>query len=211
MELRTAARIVLATVLAAGAGLSSGRDHVVASHPTTCIAIYFEPGNLPNDVILRPTFFVSQIFEKSGLRLVWHGPRRRNAPDGRCDKSLDVGVIPKAPTAASRDALAAAQAFGSAVTLYLDRIELFLRRTPGDRCILFAYILAHELGHVIEGFDRHSDSGILKERWTDADFSAMRLFHLQFAEEDVDLIRRGARGTNHPLPKFTTAAAGVGR
>ena len=72
-----------------------------------------------------------------------------------------------------------------------NRIERLSARYHDAPEVLLAYILAHELAHAIEGHDRHSDSGILKARWSDADWFQMLKHKLTFTDEDVDLIRQG--------------------
>jgi hypothetical protein len=46
-------------------------------------------------------------------------------------------------------------------------------------------VLVHEVSHILEGVSRHSDSGVMKARWTGNDFA------LGFAQMDVELIHEG--------------------
>ena len=45
----------------------------------------------------------------------------------------------------------------------------------------------------MEGISRHSATGIMKARWDDNDYCAMRRKPLDFAQEDVDLIYAGLK------------------
>jgi hypothetical protein len=56
---------------------------------------------------------------------------------------------------------------------------------------LLAHVLVHEIAHVIEGNDQHSDSGMMKARWDAEDYQRMRHSSLGFTEEDLQLIRIG--------------------
>ena len=54
-----------------------------------------------------------------------------------------------------------------------------------------AYVLAHELAHAMQGVARHSESGILKAHWSNADCVEMAFHTLAFTQFDVELIHRG--------------------
>ena len=56
---------------------------------------------------------------------------------------------------------------------------------------LLAYVLAHELAHVMQGLDHHSASGIMKANWSYREYFMMLSRTLTFTAEDVDLIRAG--------------------
>lgn len=56
---------------------------------------------------------------------------------------------------------------------------------------ILAYVLVHEITHILQGICRHSDSGIMKADWGTDDFFQMRHKALRFSEYDIDLIRIG--------------------
>lgn len=45
---------------------------------------------------------------------------------------------------------------------------------------LLGHVLAHELGHVLQGVARHSEEGVLKERWSAAEIQVMPTRQLRF-------------------------------
>ena len=49
--------------------------------------------------------------------------------------------------------------------------------------------MAHEFGHVLEGVDRHSPTGVMKAHLTRDDYDEMMHHPLSFAPEDVRMIR----------------------
>ena len=77
------------------------------------------------------------------------------------------------------------------VDIRYDRV----RNSAGDsrdlEPLLLAHVLVHELTHVLECLDRHSDAGIMKSRWTSEDFYDMRWKPLAFSQDDIELIRMG--------------------
>jgi hypothetical protein len=57
--------------------------------------------------------------------------------------------------------------------------------------ILLAHVLVHEITHVLQCVDRHSDTGVMKARWTTDDYYDMRWKPLEFTSEDIELIHLG--------------------
>jgi hypothetical protein len=49
--------------------------------------------------------------------------------------------------------------------------------------LLLRPLPVHEITHVLEGIDRHSATGIMKDRWDDNDYAEMRRKPLRFAPE----------------------------
>jgi hypothetical protein len=123
----------------------------------------------------------SGIFEKIGVHLKWHTGER---PAGRISLA-DLAI-------------------------YEDRILPFPAEFRIPRDVAAGYVLAHELAHVIEGVNRHSESGILKAQWSRQDYADMALGKLAFTPRDVELIRLGltdrVRGRG---PERTAAPAPV--
>jgi hypothetical protein len=74
------------------------------------------------------------------------------------------------------------------ITVFWDRIH----DSPGaPPVVVLAHVLVHEITHILQGIDRHSESGIMKSKWTLADFRAMASEPLPFTLLDVELIQRG--------------------
>jgi len=83
------------------------------------------------------------------------------------------------------------------ITVFSDRIQGLARQFAVEEFKLTAHVLVHEIGHVLERLDHHSDTGIMKARWSRADFQAMTRRPLPFAAEDLARIR----GTLAELPR----------
>jgi hypothetical protein len=92
-----------------------------------------------------------------------------------------------APQKFSPDALAYALPYqGRHITVFLDRIE-----TMECPAIVLAHVMVHEITHIVQGVCRHSDTGLMKARWTSHDLVEMRHRPLPFAPEDLILVYRG--------------------
>jgi hypothetical protein len=78
---------------------------------------------------------------------------------------------------------------GIHVVVFLDRVQ----DTVGPQMVtkLLAYVLVHELTHILEGFSGHSATGIMKARWDQKDYDLMSRDKLLFTAEDVTLIYKG--------------------
>jgi hypothetical protein len=101
-------------------------------------------------------------------------------------------MLKQAPPSATSLALAGAQPYtssGTLISIYEDRVQRLLATLPSVSQVLLAYVLAHELGHVLMGSDYHADAGIMKAQWSAADYAAMRGRALRFTESDSDRIR----------------------
>lgn len=129
----------------------------------------------------------ARIFAQIGVSLLWHA--------GNPPKEAGPGVIQisigRAPANAASGALGATLLPGFTITLYLDRIQELQARIPTAGSVLFGYVLAHEIGHVLQGTPRHSEVGILRGRWSGDDYAKMSALRLTFTPGDVEQIWRG--------------------
>jgi hypothetical protein len=66
-----------------------------------------------------------------------------------------------------------------------DRVAELSTNVPN----ILGYVLAHEIGHVLQGLARHSDEGILKAKWNGTDYDLMGVLRLTFSPDDAEIIR----------------------
>ena len=103
---------------------------------------------------------------------------------------FEIRVMSNAPAGARREVLATTRLAPREVFVYADRVQaLMVKSHPAVQQIAFAYVIAHELGHAIQGVARHSEEGIMKPRWSGEDLTAMLFHDLRFAEADAVMIR----------------------
>ncbi len=106
---------------------------------------------------------------------------------------LAVEIIPHAPASFSDVALAMSLPYadsGVRIVIFYDRVEPLLRGHHATQATVLGYVLAHEVAHVLQGIARHSETGIMRARWTDNDFKQMGIRVLTFTPEDVQLIQQ---------------------
>jgi hypothetical protein len=58
---------------------------------------------------------------------------------------------------------------------------------------IMGHVLAHEIGHVLEGVARHTPDGLMQARFTDDQLAMMAVKPVPFSEEDRTLIRQTIR------------------
>jgi len=139
---------------------------------------------------------VAAMFSQIGVNLTWH------TGTSDCDRlpGQSVGTAFKirwaehAPCTSPAGTLASARPFGASgtsVTIYEAPLQRFLSKYANAPELVLAYVLAHELAHVMQRLDHHSDSGILKTNWSYREYYKMLSGTLTFTAQDADLIRAG--------------------
>ena len=62
---------------------------------------------------------------------------------------------------------------------------------PSLRGRLLAHVLAHEISHILQGTNRHADSGVMKTGWSNVDYEAMARAPLAFTPFDIEEMQDG--------------------
>src|SRR5207302_776444 len=101
-----------------------------------------------------------------------------------------IGLNTHTPATLHPGALAWALPYeGTQIRVFNDRIAQ--NHGPAEVPIVLAHVLAHEITHVLQGINRHSDQGVMKAEWERSDIAQMLWEPLTFTDEDVILIHRG--------------------
>lgn len=138
---------------------------------------------VPDVVKAEAVARATSMFTRIGVKISW----RRGRPVRDRGNAIAIELTENTPAALMPGALAYAFPFeGVHIRVFYDRVRLLC--DGGD---LLAHVLVHEITHILEGIDRHSETGIMKSRWSADDFSAMRFGSLGFAAADVVLIHSG--------------------
>ena len=135
--------------------------------------------------VIQAQNLARQILSQAGIALDWC-KRERTCSDwqGR----LRLHLLPRAPESLRLAAMAEAFVFeGRTIRIYWNRLND--RRGSLAPAQLLAHVIVHEVMHLLQGCNRHSDSGIMKASWTEEDYSRMRRGQLTFAVEDLELLQ----------------------
>jgi hypothetical protein len=165
-----------AIILAAGS-LAAGSSGSVSRYRVS-VCSSNEPG-APDIARL----LTKQIFADIGVKLEWLYTKK--CPAGALQISLQSGT----PSGMWPGALGYAMPCeGTRIVIFLDRVRA---QTSGNSAQVLAYVMAHEITHILQGFSRHSLAGLMKAHWEHEDFFAMSTASLPFTPEDVELIYQG--------------------
>jgi hypothetical protein len=103
---------------------------------------------------------------------------------------------------------------GVLATIYYDRVAWLAAQSGTDVTRLLGRTIAHELGHLLIGSQRHSESGLMRAVWTREDLERARADDWRFTSRDAAAIRRRAslaeaRRQARWLPRFPSSSSGA--
>jgi hypothetical protein len=130
----------------------------------------------------------TQLFANIGVGIEWYHD------DGHCKVPPEEFLVILVSTGASDSKLPGALAYsqlddGAHIEVFYNRVVKTVE--PRQVPVLLGHVLAHEIAHMLEGLNRHSDAGVMKAHWDERDFIEMSDRLLPFAPEDAELIQRG--------------------
>jgi hypothetical protein len=168
--------IILIAAASSAAGAIGGAPPAVRK-----VTVCMESG--PGD-FGRARMMTASLFARIGVTLEWY-------EWSRCpSEALRIGLSDKTPEDLRPGALAYAVPFeGTHIRVFWDRVQA---GACGSRVTaLLAYVLAHEITHMLQGCTRHSATGVMKAQWDPADVERMARMELPFTADDIDLIYGG--------------------
>jgi hypothetical protein len=146
---------------------------------------------LSSEVMVRAQAEAARIFAELGVDLLW-----ANATIGTpaSPPRITVVVAPIAVRGAMRRALGTAIATestaGHRAYAYVDRVRLFAKRTSLDLAKVLGHVIAHEMGHLLLGHNRHALSGIMRDQWKQPEINLLEARRLTFTDDHALAIRR---------------------
>ena len=178
-------------------GFSVLRAHAgVERVPEGSIEIYLvNTPQVPSFIQSCATQKADRSFRDVGLKVRFHTGK---PPVATGEAPIVVHFVKDTDSAVRPHALAYAYPFeGSRIDVVYSRVERLSLPRSG---ILLAYVLVHEIAHILQGTTRHSMRGIMKAAWDGDDQMDMLFGALRFLPEDVAAIcdgiavRRGDQG-----------------
>jgi hypothetical protein len=171
---------VVAALLTAGRGIAQDE------RPSLRINLHHGP-RVEAVEVCRAKLIAARILADAGVRVEWAGGTRPAAPPV---EMIEIQLDDAAPVnQVTNEALGYAlinQTAGVRVHIFLDRISAVDKKHSG---MALGHVLAYEIGHVLEGAARHSETGVLKANFDAGDMKAMAKAPLRFAPADVALIQ----------------------
>lgn len=144
-------------------------------------------------VVGEAEWIATKMFAGVGIRIAWHGYA---SACPMLDQPIIINIGIHTPKAYFPAAFGFALPYeGIHIRVFYDRVRSAARQAgvaqPGRVADLLAHVLAHEITHILQVSNSHSDEGVMKARWGSQDYAQMRRTPLAFTESDVMLIRRG--------------------
>jgi hypothetical protein len=191
MDFRIAA-IFAAVTFAAVPGQAEGS----APYTEEPVTVFLDlKARVPFDTLISAENLAYIMFAKARVYLNWQLSRPKFHEMRRV---IITEITSNTPSMFHPGALAYSLVFeGVHLRVFYDRLE----NAGGQRmtAALLAHVMVHEITHLLQGIDRHSEEGILKAHWTDKDVMQMRWRPLSFEPADIELIRKGLEGWGHHL------------
>jgi hypothetical protein len=79
------------------------------------------------------------------------------------------------------------------ITVRYERVRSSAGISRDLEAILLGHVMVHEITHILQCLDRHSETGVMKARWSSDDYCEMRWKPLTFTPEDIELIHLGMK------------------
>ena len=175
---------IAAAILAAAP--ANGRDVKTAKE---AMIVCGDFGGLEGPGVAVGQGVAAQILHKAGISLQWRSSNKAcTGPGGGLIVSTSVAT----PVGKSPGVMASASVFeGRHVVVFADRLQKTFRRDQVG--VVLGHVLAHEIVHLLQGLDRHSEQGLMKAKWELSDYDEMRRKPMDLPEQDLDFIQDGMR------------------
>jgi hypothetical protein len=177
---------LIAGILAAGM-TAQARD----SKPADVTVYVKGDSKAPSSVDQGARATVTWMFARVGVRLAWRNGEPGTGTLVASPVTIQIRFTKEAPAGVSPEALARALPFRGqsvAIDIMYDRIRFVAHRSNREAPLL-AHVLAHEIGHVLQGTNGHAPGGVMKARWNGPDYDAMERKPLEFTSLDLELIK----------------------
>jgi hypothetical protein len=144
--------ITLATLVRAQNGLDK-------TSPAITVYVELERAADADLNLVRAEDTASRIFADAGLHIDWHFGKAGRA---NRDFPIMVELTTNTPDALLPRAFASAVYEGAHITIYSDRIKNASQGSARLCAALLAHAMTHEITHILQGVNRHSEAGIMK-------------------------------------------------
>ena len=159
---------------------------IVNLHAADQVVVYVDNDILVDKMTLcRAEGLASRMFTRIGVSVKWRSGNPPRDDMGATAVSLVSGVPDQFHPGALGYATIFPHAAGRAF-VFADRLKKGV--DPNLLPTLLAHALVHEITHVLEGVNRHAETGVMKAHWTGKDYCAMAHKPLEFTPIDVNMI-----------------------
>jgi hypothetical protein len=193
--MKTSAMITMAAILGSTAWAATESENQK-------VVVCMEGGD--RAMVARAMASASRLFLSADVKLEWHAGL--SFCQGQGNQAIMISLMTSTPRTFHPGALAYALPYESVhIQVFYDRIAI---ADPRLLPSLLANVIVHEISHILQGIDRHSNSGIMKAVWNSSDYTQMKNGQLRFTGLDVEMIHIGlaARATHRVASTLVNVA-----
>src|SRR5262249_8506855 len=156
--------ILAATLLAVAAGFAGDNTDLASRSAAVIVCVAMDANS--HTVVAQAKEIANRLFARIDVTVMWRG-KPRSCPV----QAVLMNVRSDTPASVFPQALAAAMPFeGSRIRVFFDRIHQRSFGRPAVEPVLLAHVLVHEIVHILQGTDGHSNSGLMKALWDTHDY-----------------------------------------
>jgi len=145
------------------------------------------------DLLARAQDEVKQVYARIGVETTWLATRRLSDPDDVSQSEdadateLTVIVLSSSMTtrmAPPEDAIGMAATTptdsGRIAYVFYDRLQIDPLQSDDSNVAALAFVMAHEIGHLLLPYGSHSETGVMRGRWDRKTFRRLEVQRLRF-------------------------------
>ena len=197
--------LVTTTAAVSGSARPSG-----AQSPSSVVSIgIYDYADVHSEQLNRARRAVNRLFAAIDVRIAWLGPHRTSDPPRHTrvespTRSPDLAVLilnakmtralgPRADLLGCAPGTALAR--GRVAYVFYDRVTT-VGWTDAGVVDLLSLVMAHEIGHLLLPYGSHSDTGVMRSRWSVTELQRVNLARVGFTSSQAEAIRRRLLGND---------------
>lgn len=183
--------------------LGAENPNKVTEEPTITVRV-LNYTKLSDKALTEAEAQASKVFRQVGIEVVWLScysskqgfemHRNCERAPGPTDIQLRVLYAPEVLPSSFRHSIGFSFVpepgeFGYLASVFYDCITGMAARTGVPQAVVLGHAMAHEIGHLLLGTNRHSQSGIMRAQWSRGEMVLAVLGHLRFTRQEAQLLR----------------------
>ena len=162
-------KIMAIVAMAMAVGMSARAEQALLVHVEGV-------NSVPPPVLRRAQDIAAEMFAGVGVQVEWREGRPKPSQGG---PAIVVHMAIDTRPDFMPGAFAFARVYeGVHITVFWDRVHR--TRSSLAAGAVLGHVLVHEITHILQGIDRHSETGVMKAGWTGEDFFQMTWKPLPF-------------------------------
>jgi hypothetical protein len=167
-----------------------------SDNPQVIVYVYDQAG-VPANVLAKAEQEIDRLLSKASVSVMWVNCGRNNGISACREEStagqLMVRIVPRALTLSDMAygaAFLGADGRGRYADVFFAAVrQLQNAETRASQSQVLGYVMAHEVGHLLLGSNAHSNLGIMRPYWSEAELQSISMGRLSFTRDQCVKIR----------------------